>query len=138
MLSSGSIKKVQSPMICKFIISRQPGAVPCAVSEKQLIDLKKKLEGKVSIYAYSDEPMDLLDSHIRKKHENKLPFFYAQIPTKENSRKNDLFQFAVTYPYCFVTHKNNLLWHGNPTYPKKAFENFIELWLNGQWNRRIC
>ena len=32
-----------------------------------------------------------------------------------------------------MTYKNNLLWHGNPTYPKKAFENFVELWLNGQW-----
>ena len=106
---------------------------PCAVSEKQLIDLKKKLEGKVSIYAYSNEPMDLLNSHIRKKYEKQLPFFYAQIPTKENSKKNDLFQFVATYPYCFVTYKKNLLWHGNPTYPKKTFENFVELWLNGQW-----
>ena len=106
---------------------------PCTVSEKQLIDLKKKLEGKVSIYAYSDEPMDLLNSHIKEKHKNKLPFFYAQIPTKEDSKKNDLFQFVTSYPYCFVTYKNNLLWHGNPPYPKKAFENFVELWLNGQW-----
>ena len=106
---------------------------PCAVSEKQLIDLKKKLEGKISIYAYSNEPMDLLNSDIRKKHGKKLPFFYAQIPIKENSRKDDLFQSVSMYPYFFVTHKNNLLWHGNSTYPKKAFENFIELWLNGQW-----
>ncbi len=106
---------------------------PCTVSEKQLIDFKKKLKGKVSIYAYSDEPMDLLKSHTEKKHGEKLPFFYAQIPIKENSKKNDLFQSVSMYPYFFVTHKNNLLWHGNPTYPKKAFESFIELWLNGQW-----
>ena len=108
---------------------------PCAVSEKQLMDLKKKLKGKVSIYAYSDEPIDLLTSHTRKKHGKKFPFFYGQIPTKENSKKNELFQFVTNYPYCFVTYKNNLLWHGNPTYPKKDFGNFIELWLNGQWTK---
>ena len=110
---------------------------PCAVSEQQLIDLKKKLGGKVSIYAYSHESTDLLNSHIKKKHRDKFPFFYAQIPPKEKSNKNDLVQFVTKYPHCFVTYKNNLIWHGNPTYPKKAFEKFIDLWLKGQWTKEF-
>gem|GEM_PF-5801835 len=107
---------------------------PCAISLEQLKKMKAEYGKELTVYAYSDETEDLISAYLNKNFDGeKIPFSYGKIVSKGKTPPDQLVHWVSSYPYVFFTYDGLLIWHGNPTYPRKDFEDFLRAWAAGTW-----
>lgn len=100
---------------------------PCAISAQQLKGLKSRFADKLIVNAYSEEPEEVIEDYLNKNFKDQFILFsFAKIETKQKAKKSELIHWVSSYPYVFVTQNQRLIWQGNPTYPRRDFENFLQ------------
>ena len=94
-------KGAEAPLVIHYYWATWCG--PCTISAQQLSEVKNKLKDKVTIYAYSDEPLEVIEKHLLKKFPKKnFPFHYAKIISKKMAPASELSHNVSSLPFLFI------------------------------------